>query len=135
MAIFIEQKPQNSPHLLKFGSVIRKIAANNWDAAWRYYDENFRKLRQSNNLPWQTTLSEFLVSACTIHRAKQQFRSSFRNKSDKFSKFCFNFNNGSKCRSYPFSHLSCRESHPRVKCPKRKANFTAKFGKQIANNN
>lgn len=139
MAIYIEKKPQDAPHLLKYGSVIREIAANNGDAAWRYYDENFRKLRQSNNLPWQTTLSELLVSACTIHRAKQPFRSSFRNKSDKFSKFCFNFNNGTKCRSYPcpFSHLcqSCRESHPRVKCPKRKSDSTAKLGKQITNNN
>lgn len=41
MAIYIEQKPQDAPHLLKYGSVIREIAANKGDAAWRYYDENF----------------------------------------------------------------------------------------------
>lgn len=49
MAIYIEKKTQDAPHLLKYGSVIREIEANNGDAAWRYNDENFRKLRQSNN--------------------------------------------------------------------------------------
>lgn len=65
----------------------------------RYYEGIYRKLRQSNNLPRQTTVSELLVSACTFHRAKQPFRFSFRNKSDKFSKVCFNFNNNSNNNS------------------------------------
>ena len=35
MAIYIEKNPQEDPLLLKYVSVIRKIAATNGDAAWR----------------------------------------------------------------------------------------------------
>ena len=35
MAIYIEKNPQEAPLLLKYVSVIRKIAATNGDAAWR----------------------------------------------------------------------------------------------------
>ena len=56
MAIYIERKPEDAPHLLKYCSIVRENAASSGDAAWKYYDENFRKLRQSNNLPWQRNM-------------------------------------------------------------------------------
>ena len=51
MSIFIEKKPQDAPHLFKYGFTIREIASSHGDSAWRHYDENFRKLRQSHSLP------------------------------------------------------------------------------------
>ena len=129
MAIYLVKQPLEGPNLLKYGSVIREIASSHGDAAWRHYDENFRKLQQSSHLPWQRTLSELLVSACTIHRNKQTFRSNFRSKQlNKSPKVCFNFNNGTKCRAYPcpFSHIcqSCQESHPRIKCNRRNSEIS-----------
>ncbi|XP_056007544.1 uncharacterized protein LOC125666211 isoform X1 [Ostrea edulis] len=140
MAIYIEKKPEDAPHLLKYVSVIREIAATNGDAAWHHYDETFRKLRQSHTLPWQRTISELMVSACTIHRSKQLFRNNFRPKvNDKYTKFCFNFNNGAKCRSNPcpYKHAcqSCGDSgHPRIKCSKNQT-INSKYPKQNSNAN
>ena len=139
MAIYIEKNPQEAPHLLKYVSVIREIAATNGDAAWRHYDETFRKLRQSHTLPWQRTISELMVSACTIHRSKQLFRNNFRPRfNDKYTKFCFNFNNGAKCGSNPcpYKHAcqTCGNSgHPRIKCSRNQIN--SKYPKQNSNTN
>ena len=128
MSIFIKKKPQDAPHLLKYGFTIREIASSHGDSAWRHYDENFRKLRQSHSLPWQRMLSELMVTSCTMHKPKQNFRPNFRSSFEKHPKVCFNFNNGTKCRSYPcpFKHLCqfCRESHPRIKCAKNHVDTT-----------
>ena len=120
MAIDLVKQSLEGPNLLKYGSVIRENASSHGNVAWRHCDENFWKLRQSSHLPWQRTLSELFVSACTIHRNKQTFRFNLRSKQLKTSqKLCFNFNNGTKFRAYPcpFSHIfqSCHESHPRIK--------------------
>ena len=126
MAIYIEKKPEDAPHLLKYCNTIREISASSGDSAWKFYDDNFRKLRQSNKLPWQRNMPELMVSACTMHRSQQPFRKNFRDRvpSDKGTKFCYNFNNGTKCKNEPcrFQHICqiCKESHPKIKCTNRK---------------
>jgi hypothetical protein len=128
MNIYLEKFPNEAPHLLKYCSIIRQLANSHGDNAWRFYDENFRKLRQSTVLPWQRTISELMVLACTTHKSKHSFRSNFRQshqssrKSDTFSRVCYAFNNGTRCKSNPcpFKHICqiCREPHPKSKCPK-----------------
>lgn len=45
VAIYPERALQDTPALMKYGSVIRELAT--LGANWKFYDENFRKFRQS----------------------------------------------------------------------------------------
>ena len=44
MAIYSENAPQDTPALMKYGSVIRELASQG--ANWKFYDENLRSIRQ-----------------------------------------------------------------------------------------
>jgi hypothetical protein len=46
--------------------MVRDIGSTHGDAAWRFYDENFRKFRQSNKVPWQLPATEYVVKASTL---------------------------------------------------------------------
>ena len=128
MAIYLEKKPEEAPHLLKYGHTVRELATSNGDNSWRYYDENFRKLKETNDIPWQMPVAELMVRACTIPRPKQPFRGGNsggnRGQDDQRVKVCYNYNNGSKCTFSPcrFKHIcqACKGNHPRVKCNKEK---------------
>ena len=56
VAIYTERAPKDTPALTKYGSVIRELAT--LGANWKFYDENFRKLRQSQGTPWDQIHSE-----------------------------------------------------------------------------
>lgn len=119
MAIYTEKLPQEHANLLKYCFTVREIGSSNGDGAWRYYDENFRKLRQSNKVPWQLPITEYMVKACTLtHSFRSSQNSSSRTKATQ--RVCFNYNNGTKCKYSPcyFKHIcqQCSEQHPRIKC-------------------
>ena len=44
VAIYMVRSPTDAPALMKYSETVQDLAANN--AHWRYYDENFRFLRQ-----------------------------------------------------------------------------------------
>ena len=44
MAIYSEKAPQDTPALVKYGSMIRELASQG--ANWKFYDENLRSIRQ-----------------------------------------------------------------------------------------
>ena len=44
ISIFTQGFPQDSPALMKYGSVVCELAAQS--ANWRFYDEHFCQLRQ-----------------------------------------------------------------------------------------
>ncbi|XP_062591614.1 uncharacterized protein LOC134253121 [Saccostrea cucullata] len=123
MSIYTEKSPQEHANLLKYCFTVREIGSSNGDGAWRYYDENFRKLRQSNKVPWQLPITEYMVKACTLTRS---FRSSQypsnQPKTKQREPLCFNYNNGTTCKSSPcnYKHICqlCSEQHPKYKCNK-----------------
>jgi hypothetical protein len=116
MSIYVEKHPQECTNLLKYGFTVRELGSAHGDAAWRFYDENFRKLRQLNLVPGN------YLSQNTFLRHQQSRRLSpfVPNQNPKPAKFCYNFNNGYKCKSYPcpYQHVcqTCKQLHPRVKC-------------------
>ena len=117
ICIYIEKYPSEASNLLKYCSTVREIGASHGDVAWHYYDENFRQLRQSNAIPWQVPITEFMVKACTIHKP---FRAPPQSSQ---ARLCFNFNNGTKCRATPCQYRHscqiCKESHPKISCPRK----------------
>ena len=56
VGVFMSYFPSDGPGLMKYGSTIQDLAARGHN--WRFYDENFRFLRQSpsTSLPWGTTI-------------------------------------------------------------------------------
>lgn len=127
-SIYLEAKPDEAPHLLKYMTTFRQIHASNGDMAWRYYDDNFRRLREFSTLPWQQPLGQLMVRASTIpilSPSSHTFRQSNKTqKSQPFRKPCFAFNNGQPCSSSPcsFKHICiyCKEPHPRFQRSKAK---------------
>ena len=47
VSIFTQRFPQDSPALMKYGSVVRDLAAQSTN--WRFYDKNFHQLRRAAN--------------------------------------------------------------------------------------
>lgn len=134
-SVYLEVKSDEAPHLLKYMSTVRQIHATNGDMAWRYYDENFRMLREFNSLPWQQPLGELMVRATTIPKSTpNNFRPSNKTRMQSFrGKPCYAYNNGQPCLSSPctFKHicLYCKDPHPRFQCSKAK-NPPTQFGGQ-----
>ena len=89
VAIYTEMLPQEHANLLKYCFTVRKIASSNGDGAWRYYDENLRKLRQSNKASCLLSITEYMVKACTLtHSSRPSQTSSSRTKATQ--RVCFN---------------------------------------------
>lgn len=76
MAIYIEKYPEQAPHLLKYCFFIREMHKMLGDKTWRVYDENFRMLRESSDLPWQKPVEELNVKASAMcnFQSQQPFR-------------------------------------------------------------
>ena len=70
VAIYTSKHAAESPALMKYADVIRDLAARGCN--WKYYDENFRFLRQEepSRFPWDNIHSEFLDSISTIRTAQ-----------------------------------------------------------------
>ena len=101
--------PQDSPALMKYGSVVRELAAQS--ANWCFYDENFRQLRQEQQISWDNIHSELWLRA---HYQPHKLNASNRGGQDryrstwdrsKFPKgFCWKFHNGTHCNGCAFKH-------------------------------
>ncbi|XP_062566820.1 uncharacterized protein LOC134229119 [Saccostrea cucullata] len=120
--IVIQQKPNEAPHLLKYMSFIRELQKLHGDSAWRSYDESFRKLRETVDLPWQKPVEELRGKSLAVS-TKQSNGQPFRGKQvGRIGgvRFCFAYNQGNKCKSTPcpFTLIcqACRGNHPKIKC-------------------
>ncbi|XP_062590359.1 uncharacterized protein LOC134251958 isoform X2 [Saccostrea cucullata] len=123
MSIYTEKSPQEHANLLKYCFTVREIGSSNGDGAWRYYDENFRKLRQSNKIPWQLPITEYMVKACTLTRSFRSSQYLFnQSKTKQWELACFSYNNGKPCKTSPCKYMHicqhCGEQHPKKKCNK-----------------
>ncbi len=58
VSIYTQKYPLEAPALMKYGQIIRDLAARGQN--WRFYDENFRYLRQTQAslVPWGSILGE-----------------------------------------------------------------------------
>lgn len=131
-SIFIQKTPSDAAHLFKYIYMIRDMSFTTKTDSWRYYDEEFRKLRQSAPLPWQEPLQELVMRAnlqpFKFRPSNQSFLA--KSKSNNFqtseAKFCYSLNQGQACRSDPctYKHACqyCKEQHLRFKCPKLPSN-------------
>ncbi|XP_062576334.1 uncharacterized protein LOC134238229 [Saccostrea cucullata] len=129
MSIYIESNSQSASNLLKYMSTVRHLHASNGESAWRLYDEQFRKLREVSDLPWQQPLNELIIRVTTMSKSHNQtFPRNISSNNRSFRgpiRFCYTYNNRQQCTSTncPYRHICsvCKETHPRIRCTKQKS--------------
>ncbi|MCG8048416.1 MAG: hypothetical protein N0E48_22825, partial [Candidatus Thiodiazotropha endolucinida] len=132
MAVYLEKKLGEAPHLLKYCEFVRELNYDHGDSAWRYYDEAFRRLRETHCAPWQVPVEELRGKAIGLNiKSKlttnsmsgpnKQRQQSFRSK----ERTCFAFNRGESCTSscaYKHACAFCKSGgHTKLNCPKLQA--------------
>ena len=60
------------PHIYLNMHTLRDLASSNDDNAWRFYNSNFRCLRETNIIPWQLPIPELMVKACIMPKPTKQ---------------------------------------------------------------
>ena len=126
---FTSRFPSDGPGLMKYGSTIQDLAARGHN--WRFYDENFRFLRQSpsTSLPWGTIHWELWLrsqSPVSVKRAQTPASTGKPMPNLRVPKgFCFTYHRGGDCMGCSFRHdcFKCDGSHRGLNC-----NFRAKAG-------
>ena len=58
MAVFIEKFSDQAPHMLKYMEMVKGIRQSKGDEAWKFYDDQFRRLRKLHMPPWQKPIDE-----------------------------------------------------------------------------
>ncbi|XP_052791565.1 uncharacterized protein LOC128225693 [Mya arenaria] len=128
VAIYTAKFPFETPQLMKYGEIVRDLAARRPGLAFAQYDTQFRMLRESVLLPWDRLHTEFLLMASTSYhpptqsfRSHQQANTSCPSCPRRFHpNTCWNFNRSTKCRSQhcPHPHICgyCLGPHPAYNC-------------------
>lgn len=98
---------------MKYGAVIQGLAVRGHN--WRFYDENFRFLRQEHcsSLPWDRIHGELWLKSQAPLRKQQltNFTTPSRPQADSVPKgYCFRFHKGRKCTP------NCAYKHLCFKC-------------------
>ena len=139
VGVYAKRFPHEAPALMKYCETIQDLAGRGHN--WKFYDENFRFLRQANRsaLPWDQIHNELWLKShqVTPPRSLQQaFTGRLAGKVDTTPKgYCFRFHKGRKC--FPgcaYKHLcyKCEGSHPVSKCNFRGPAKTSGFQPQPA---
>ena len=120
VAIYTVRFPNSAPGLMKYRATVRDLAAKN--ANWRYYDENFRYLRQKSLFPWEEIHWELWLQAHHMTSSSSQGNPANninRQVKQSFPRgFCWKFHQGDKCFGCNFKHncFKCGAVHLASKC-------------------
>ena len=110
VGIYAGRYPNEATGLKKYGSTIQDLAARGHN--WRFYDENFRFLRQSQatSLPWGTVHWElWLRSQSNLKKPSTSFTGSKPVSSISIPRgYCFKFHRGGDCAGCSFKHTCCK---------------------------
>ena len=120
VGVYTQKYPNEAPALMKYGEVVQDLAARGHN--WRFYDENFRFMRQSQSslFPWKNIHWELWM------RAQQMPKKPLtptaipnRGKTDNIPKgYCFRFSKGIPCSGCSYKHLcfKCDGEHQPKSC-------------------
>ena len=144
IAIYTERFPMEAPQLIKYTEIVRDLARRSTGQSWYLYDQQFRMLRETVQIPWGRLHTEFWVMASNSPSQKP-FRNNFRqtrstqfNPSARNRKFheytCWAYNRRGICgeRSCKFQHRCglCKGSHPATNCTAQTRSPTQYTGSQ-----
>ena len=118
MAMYSERFSSETAQLMKYGATVRDLAERG--ANWKFYDENFRMLRQKELIPWDQIHSELWLRA-SVPKTKQPplSKSTTKQNGQFFPRgFCWTFHKGGNCTGCDFKHqcFKCGLNHPVSRC-------------------
>jgi len=130
--VYLQAFPQAGPDLLKYQDTVRDLHRRFGFPAARYYDENFRSLKERvPELSFSSTHSELWLKAATLQAPANNSNHPFlgrpnnpraRHPSPSSTKgHCYDYNakgkwcNNSPCR-YPHTCSLCQGPHPQFAC-------------------
>ena len=124
-AIYSVKFPSATPRLMKYGEIVRDLAAKPGD--WIFYDEQFRYMRQSQPdlYPWDGIHWELWLKAATSFRAPKPTHSTSEKSGvrprtqQSFPKgTCWLFQGGKQCKGCQYQHVcyKCGDKHPGNQC-------------------
>ena len=127
VAVYTIRVPNAISSLMKYCEVVRDIASKQGN--WRYFDEQFRFLRQSkpDRYPWDNVAWELWHQAMhsSLITSRQNSSYDFRARQPNqrpFQSFprgvCWRFHSGQFCRGCNFKHscFKCGAVHPASQC-------------------
>lgn len=122
VAVFTRKYPSEAPGLMKYGEVVQDLASRNHN--WRFYDENFRYLRQSNPsaFPWEKIHWELWMRAFHMPSVKPPVSRPAHSRSGGETPptgYCYRFSRGKECSggcSYKHLCFKCEGTHPPKQC-------------------
>ena len=122
VGVYTSRCPHEAPALMKYGEVVQDLAARGGN--WRFYDENFRFLRQAQpaSFPWGVIHWELWMRA--QHSFKKQTNPASQGRSKPQDQgtpkgYCFKFHRGVDCDAgCAFKHLcyKCEGPHLVSRC-------------------
>lgn len=135
VGVYTQRYPIEAPLLMKYSDIIRDLAARGYN--WRFYDENFRYLRQKDPkaYSWGAVHWELWIRSqpsrnnySLIKRFEGESKSGFRVPKG----FCWKYHKGLKCIGCNFKHSCpiCQKTHQMMNCH----NFRNFIGKPVAAN-
>ena len=116
VAVYSSKHPQAAPGLMKYGSIIQDLATTGHN--WRYYDENFRLLRQSPStaVPWGNVHWELWLMAQNSSRSRKPPSNAGTGKLNQAISvprgYCFKYHRGGECSGCSFKHTCCKCEGP-----------------------
>ena len=135
VGVYTQRYPVEAPFLMKYSEIIRDLAARGYN--WRYYDENFRYLRQKDPkaYSWGAVHWELWIRSqpsrnnySQIKRFEGESKSGFRVPKG----YCWKYHKGLKCVGCNFKHSCplCQKTHQMINCH----NFRNFTGRPVAAN-
>ena len=123
VGVYTGKYPAEAPSLMKYGEIVKDLAARG--NHWKYYDENFRFLRQSSatSLPWGDIHWELWLRS-----QSPAFGKGHNSSVQSYTKqgqlplvpkgFCFKFHRGLDCSGCAFKHIcfKCDGHHRAIHC-------------------
>ena len=139
VGIYTSKYPAEAPALMKYGEIIQDLAARGHN--WRYYDQNFRFLRQkqASAFPWGVLHGELWLRAQSPLTKKPQpanvVKPRARTDLPRVPQgFCFKFHRGLACSGCSFKHscFKCSGEHRATLCTFRAPSKPSNSGPQSA---
>jgi hypothetical protein len=131
VGVYTQKYAHEPPNLMKYGEIVHDLAAG--DNYWRFYDENFRFLRQSavGSHPWGCIHWELWLKAqlqqprakANNYRDAINYRDAcnqFRSNSNfaMLKGFCYKYQKSLDCSECAFKHscFKCQGNHRALNC-------------------
>ena len=135
VGVYAQKYSDETPSLMKYSEIIRDLATRGYN--WRYYDENFRYMRQQNPkaYPWGSVHWELWIRSQpprSLPRPSKKFDGDSKSGIRVPKGYCWKYHKGLSCGGCAYKHSCplCEKSHTMINCH----NFRPSKGKPVASN-